>query len=537
MTTPTDPYRKWVRLLSLAVIAIAFIPYLYGYLQTPPGMVYMGFADHPYDQNAYISYIQQASEGKIFIRRDHTLEYQRPLFFMPFNLILGRVARSLHLTPLVTYHIARAVYAYLLLMTIYWLTSFFTSDGRRRFFAFALCACSSGLCWVIPYHTWGALFKNYNLIPICYWVVETVLFEIILSSPHSLTTLFLILSFGLFLRALRGPFLSSSLLGGACVAVLALLHPVDVVTVYIVLSAYFVVLLIGFRGDAILCFRSGLLIFLLSLPVMLYQYYLFTTEPVFIEWSKEAFISPNPLSYVIGYGLVLFLAIPEIVRIARRGTREDWFLLVWAVSTMLLLYAPLSFQRRLSLGLHVPLCVLASGTVFRSMLPWARRFLDTRAKEAVFLVFILLLTVPSNLVKLAISCTEQRNSPLEFYLPRGDWEAMRWMRETHNEDAAVLSNYKSGLYIPAYTGNRSYVGHWSETIDFERKADIANWILYAPDRDELKKSILKRNGIDYIYFGSFERMRAPFAMKNAHFLETIYDRGGVQIYRFNPALP
>ncbi len=537
MTRPSDPYRKWVRLLSIAVIAISFIPYIYGYLNTPPGMAYMGFADHPYDQNSYLSRIQQSMEGKFFILRDFTLEPQRPLFFNPFTWMLGRAAYYLALSPLAIYQVAHAVYAYLLLMGIYWFIGFFVRGGRQRFFAFALCAFSSGLCWTIPYHTWLYLFKRLNLVPICYWIAETIIFESILSFPQFvLTTLFMILGLGFFIRALRGPHLSSSLLGGLSIAVLAFLHPVDVVTVYAVLGVYCLVIMGGFWKESGPVLRSAFLIFLLSLPAMLYQYYLFSTEAVFIAWSKEEFISPNPLSYIIGYGLVLLLAIPEMVRVTRSRDKIGWFLFVWVAVVAVLLYAPLSFQRRLSLGVHIPLCILAAGTVFRTLLPWARRFLSSSYREAVILTIIFLITIPSNIVKIANCCYEQRTNPMEFYLPRADLEAMSWMRQTHNEDAPILSNYKSGLYLPAYTGNRVYVGHWSESVDFGRKAGVADWILFAPGRDDLKRSILKRNGIRYIYFGSFERMRAPFALEKAPYLDKIYDKGGVKIYRVSTGL-
>ena len=534
MTTSRNYYWKWAQLLSLAVIALAFLPYLYGYIHTPPGMRYMGFADHPYDQNSYLSRIQQAQEGKFFSRREFTLEYQRPLFINPFTWTLGRLAYYLGITPLAVYYLAIAVYAYLLLMGIYWFIGFFVLDPRTRLFAFALCAFSSGLCWLIPYRTWGQLFQRYNMVPICYWIAETITFESILSFPQfTLTTLFMILGFGLFLRAQKGPFLSSSVLGGLCVAFLAFLHPVDVVTVYVVMAAYCVVLLFRFKKDALAGFRSALIVAAISLPAMVYQYYLFTTEPVFIEWSKEEFLSPHPLSYIIGYGLVLFLAIPTMVYIARHGKREEWFLFVWVAAVAVLLYAPLSFQRRLSLGVHVPLCVLAAATVFRGVLPRLKRLFGPRYREIAVLICIILITMPANIVKIANCCREQRSNPLEFYLPLADREAMKWMMEHHNEDAPVLSSHKSGLYIPAYTGNRVYVGHWSETLDFEKKTRNANEILFAPGREEQKKAFLKHNGIRYIYFGGFERMRGPFALRNAPFLKKIYARGGVEIYGVN----
>ena len=137
-------------------------------------------------------------------------------------------------------------------------------------------------------------------------------------------------------------------------------------------------------------------------------------------------------------------------------------------------------------------------------------------------------------MKIALCMREMRDNPFEFYLPRGDVEAMRWMMARHNEDAAVLSTHKSGLYLPAYTGNRTYVGHWSETLRFREKARTAEWALYAPGDEAAKRAFLAAQGIRYVYFGNFERMRGRFAMGGARFLDKIYDRGGVAIYRVEP---
>ena len=532
MTSSRDSSLRWAQLIALGAVVAAFLPYLCGYLHTPPGMRYMGFADHPYDQNSYLSRIEQAKEGKFFIRRDFTLEPQRPLFFNPFTWTLGVLARALGLSPLAVYYIAIAVYAYLLLMGIYWFTGLFLEKTRPRLFALALCAFSSGLCWLVPYGTWNALFRAINLVPICYWIAETIIFEAILSFPQfTLMTLLMLLVFGLYLKALRGNVTACGVLGGLCAALLAFVHTVDIVTVYVVLAVHAAVTCFARGREALRAVRAAVLVSAVSLPALTYQYYLFSTEPVFIRWSHEQFISPHPLSYIIGYGIVLFLAVPEMVRIARRGNPAERLLLVWVACVAVLLYAPLSFQRRLSTGVHVALCILAAMTVFRHVLPRLRALLGRRYRELVLLSAIVALTAPANIVKIASCCRAQRSTPLEFYLPAGDLDAMQWMMEHHNEDAAVLSSYKSGLYIPAYTGNRVFVGHWSETLDFTRKARMADLVLFGRGDEKIKRDFLERNGIRYIYYGGFERMRGPFALRGAPFLEKIYDRGGVEIFR------
>jgi len=536
-----SPNRVLIRGIAVAVVGIVFIPYVWGYLHVPPGMVYMGFVDHPYDQNSYLSRIQQASEGKFFIRRDFTLEVQRPLFFNPFTWTLGVIAGVMGLTPLAVYYGALAFYALLLFYIIDWFIRIFVADPRQRVFAFALCAFSSGLCWMIPLRQWEVLLQKYNMVPIDYWIAETITFETVFSFPQfSLSAALMLLGFGFLIKALRGSLVRNSICGGLAIFALSFVHTVDVVTVAVVLAVYTAVILFTFNREGARTLGSVALLSLVALPAFGYMLYLFRTEPVFIQWSKEKFLSPHFLSYIIGYGIVLFLAIPEIVRIFREGSRDEWLLAVWVIAVAVLLYAPLSFQRRLSTAVHIPLCILAARATFRYVLPSlsgeslprgessARR---RDATEVCILAALFLVTVPANIVKISSCIADMRKNPLEYYLYEADLEAMRWMRENHNEDAAILSMYKSGLYLPAYTGNRVYVGHWSETLNFNEKAALAERILYSPGSEVAARDFLKDNRIAYIYFGAFEKMRGRFSLEHAPFLQEIYNRRGVSIYK------
>jgi hypothetical protein len=477
------------------------------------------------------------------MRRDFTLEHQRPLFFNPFTWTLGMVCRMTKLPPLAVYYGALAFYAFLLFSVINWFIGIFIADARQRTFAFALCAFSSGLCWLIPHARWETLFTRHNLVPIDYWIAETITFETIFSFPQfALTALLMLLAFGLMLKSLDGNLVRRSVCGGLALFALSLVHTVDVVTVIAVAAGYLAVVAVWFRADARRLSASCAAAACVAAPAFLYMLYLFTAEPVFIEWSKEKFLSPHPLSYIIGYGLVLALALPGLVRVVKGVNRNDWLLAVWVLCVAVLLYAPLSFQRRLSTAVHIPLCILAAQATFRYVLPaLGRIFLpeepctSTRRRrfDTAVLVVIVLITVPANIVKVASCIIDMRRKPLEFYLFEGDVAAMKWMKDHHNEDAAILASYKSGLYLPAYTGNRVFVGHWSETLKFNEKAAAADWLLYAPDDDASKEEFLRANEISYIYFGNFERMRGRFSLAGAPYLREIYSTGGVRIYRVN----
>ena len=118
-----------------------------------------------------------------------------------------------------------------------------------------------------------------------------------------------------------------------------------------------------FRGRR--CGRR-LLPALVTLPLSAYTFWVTQADPVLRGWTAQN-LTPSPpvWDYVLGYGLILALAVPGAVVAARRRSDTDLLLLAWVGVTALLLYAPFALQRRFSLGLHVPLAILAAMGLFR----------------------------------------------------------------------------------------------------------------------------------------------------------------------------
>ena len=74
--------------------------------------------------------------------------------------------------------------------------------------------------------------------------------------------------------------------------------------------------------------------------------------------THEASISC--LLRLLGYGLVVPLALLGAWRTIRCRDQRKLFLIVWIIAVSALVYAPLLLQRRMVEGLHIALCVLAT---------------------------------------------------------------------------------------------------------------------------------------------------------------------------------
>src|SRR5262249_40155063 len=107
--------------------------------------------------------------------------------------------------------------------------------------------------------------------------------------------------------------------------------------------------------------RWVLLVILPAIPILAYYLLAVNSNPVFAGWNAQnSTPSPSPDKYILGYGLLLIVAIPGLWRGLRYFERDgDRFMLIWVIIMPLLLYAPFNLQRRLFIGLIIPIVYFA----------------------------------------------------------------------------------------------------------------------------------------------------------------------------------
>src|SRR5262249_11994217 len=109
-------------------------------------------------------------------------------------------------------------------------------------------------------------------------------------------------------------------------------------------------------GDAAACAVIGM-------PTTLLQYYFYRTDPVFQQRANYGTLSPEFTAYALGYGLALFLALEGAVLLLRSGSllrpAQRWMPIAWVAGGFIVASLPLPFNRKMIMGTHVPLCLLA----------------------------------------------------------------------------------------------------------------------------------------------------------------------------------
>jgi hypothetical protein len=498
---------RWAASVALVLVAVSCLPYVIAWVATPAGSHFTGLVFNPLDGQSYMAKMRQGLEGSWTFHLAFTPERHRGAYVFLFHLLLGHVARWTGLPLIVIYHIARLLGGTAMLLALYGFAAQVSGAGARlpesalgeRRAMFLLAAVGAGLGWLTGL---GGLLTS-DL-----WVPEAFPAYALLANAHfplSIGLMVAVASCGL--RLVEGspapgggtrPGWRMGLAMAAAALALGVIQPFGLVPVFgglgVMLAARSV------REGAVpwraLVWTVGIAV--LALPYPLYMQWALHADPVLAAWNAQNVTTSPPLwDWALSYGLVLVLAVPGAAVAVRRGRDEDWLLAGWVVVTLAGMYVPLPLQRRLSLGLGVPLGILAGmgwWRVVRQRVRAPRRGLLQGLVVGLSAMTPVFLVLTSSLGALA-------GHPL-LYLSEGEWAAMAWLREHAPSDAVVLCAPETGMFVPAWAGQRVVYGHPFETVDAgERQAEVERF--WAGERDP---AWLEALGVDYFLYGPREHV-------------------------------
>lgn len=482
---------RWAWAVALLAVGLSTAPYIYAYLTAPPDLHFSGLLANVGDGYSYLAKMAQGARGEWLFHLPFTPEPHEGGLIYTFYLALGHGARVLDLPLALVFHLARIAAGLACLLVGYAFIMHFADSVAQRRIAFLLLAFSSGLGWlVVPT---GGLSTDLR-------IPESITFYSLIVNPHFPLALALLLL--VFLGVLAPPVERfgglgrAALLGVASFALISV-QPFTFITLGAVLGPY-----LAWRGlrERRLP-RPGVARMALALavatPVVLYDAWLLTVNPVMRAWTAQNLTpSPPPWDYLLGYGLVLVLAALGAIRGLRQGDTRTHFLIIWVVVTALLLYAPFALQRRLSLGLHVPLTILAGRGVSGVVLPrLGRRWAAALVAATTLTNALLLLTL--------FAGAAQREA--QVYLGRDEWAALGWLREHVPAEAVVLAGPESGLFIPAQAGQRVVYGHPFETVNAAaRRAQVEAYFAGRLGA-AAQATLLHQEGVGWVWLGPRER--------------------------------
>ncbi len=534
---------KLIFLVTVIVIILTQLPVVFGYLNSTSEKAYIGIhSQTSVDILVYFSYIKQIMGNKFLLLDNFTGEMQDYGTFNIVWFLVGLLGRALGLTPGIAFHLARAILAPFLLITVYIFLSYVFEDKFRRRLGFIFISFASGLgFYLFPLFLSGFYDPN-NFFRQAWWPhdlsqPEISIFNTIYQSPHFILswicTLWIFL-FALLAFEKRRP--SYGFYAGLIALAYFNFHPYFIPLIFGVIGVYGVYyflkhrlfdfnLLFGFIFGAVVASLSiGYHFFLLKNSYVISTRATQNVTLVFYLWPA-----------IVGFGAQLPFAFLGFVWAYIRKELDDKFIFftIWLLVSIILLFAPIQFQSRYFQGMQFPLVIFIT---YGLNLLWQYLKSNSNLSKIKFLVnpylitlvFILLFCMSNifNLFRDYYYCTNRLSL---FYINRDALNGFNWLDQQPDKNKLVVAREYYGHLVPGFSGNKVYFAHGHETLFYDSKKIEVNNFFSSSTTQEKKYSWLLDRNISYI-FDDMEDGTVVSRFESLPYLKKVFDAPKAKIY-------
>lgn len=528
------------------------LPFLLEIRSAPPFTVFpLYHTNSDFDFNAYLSVITQGKHGAWLMRDAYTTEPTNPTLFYFFFILVGKAATILQLEPQVAYHLVRSVSIMTYIVTLYLLSRRIL--GPLRGFWGAVFGIIGTIApypfyrepeaYVTYTDWWGNIESLNRLDQMPHYMV---------SATHLFAILLLVYSF------LSAPRIWKLMVAFALAVTAGLFFPPMLMPVLIGVPIAFILewIRVSLKSrKPVLPDAKHLTMLIVVLSGIALPYLLMLREntngfpwDTWSTWEQARWRSVTAFDpkLFISFGLLPLLSLPAALRIFfPRGISgpvgistariRNLTIVVWAYLPFLLLPVTnldvtfISKYRLTTMAPFVPLGILTAETAF---MVYER--LRVRLLRLIIFILVLATTVPvtaSYLVKTLyfVKTTKIANRFYHYYIPVGDWEAIKFLKDHAPAGSVVLTNRFSGSLVPAYTGLTVFLGHHVHTKDFDYKNWQSENFYGNLMPEEMARQFLKEYRIRYVFFGANEQLRSREL--KYRFLTPVYSNlGGTVVY-------
>ncbi|MFQ5922261.1 MAG: hypothetical protein ACE5M4_05405 [Anaerolineales bacterium] len=522
---------KWLLGAVAVILLLTSLPVISGHVFEPNDRVFNGAIYDRYDYSVHLASMQHGARGNWTYQFMYTTEEGGEAYLKLSYILMGQLAGALGLDLAAAYQLFRLLTGGIALVAVYfYMAHGFNSVALRRT-GFALAAAASGIGWLLLILGW---LPQPQVSPIDFWLIDVYVFFSIATFPHF--SMMMVLLMAMALGYLR--FAMTKKVAYWLVAVLAglIMLPLQPFTVALGDLAAFGAILAAWRARKyvrILDLGPYLVLVAFQLPAILYYRELIETDPIWSEFaSQNVVLSPSPIYFLFGIGLVAPLAIWGAWIAYKRRMLLGLQSLFWSASALLLSFSPTLIQRRFALALMVPMALLATTGLGYGFLPALRktRHAWVRPRRGTLLMLCVAATLPSTLYLATGGALYASITPETLYDPTSLHDAINWLSETATPSEAVMASEETGLMIPAFAGIRAFVGHPMETLRYENKVELAERF-FASDGMTVaeRRELLRDCSCDWVLVGPYEHSDSSLRLPDELLLR--YDRGGVKIYQ------
>jgi len=562
---------RFVWAMIAVVLALTSLPYLYGYLSSPPDKQFMGLMLDIPDHGQYLSW-WQSFQSSVLVSNKLTPEPNDPIFFNLLWWVLAQVSLWTGLGYAPVYQAFRWIAGGSFLWTVYRLIAQLLPNSvegvRQRRTAFLLITSSSGLGWglvVLKY----TLTRGELLFPLDVYIAEGNSFLCILGYPHfAFAAAFIALTFEFVWRGWKEEQTRYMVSAGVVALLLGWQHAYDLLFIYGITGAFALLIWLKQRAFPWRLFWGGVIVFALSCSGAIYSVILTTVDPlwkeVLAQFANAGVYTPSPLHLVILFGFPLILAVATGIGLIWQGVsadrsrtpsanvqtckpansrEENLFIMGWFLAGAALNYIPTDFQIHMLNGWQIPMMLLVTKGLYDFIAPAIAQWklgirtganLQTckpaNLRRLVVIVFVLAV-VPTNLYLWTWRFVDLARHDYPFYLHRDDVAALDWLRENSSPDDIVLCSIIVGQYVPALSGNTAFLAHWAQTVDFYDKQNRVARFFDTATPDEERAETLHAFDVDYVLHGPAERKLGDYDPATTPWLALTFSAPQVDVYR------
>ncbi|HEX8832787.1 MAG TPA: hypothetical protein VF719_01240 [Abditibacteriaceae bacterium] len=513
----------------------------------------MGLLYNPDDQNVHFAWAKQAQAGHFFIRdlfTHESLTAPRPLFVNLFTWGMGTVSALTGLSLVAVYHVLRLIFSVAALFCFRALCRAVTPDGRVRTIAVALAAFGAGAGWLQPWLPSHSFIDrpdtSFAMMTEAFMFTSALLLPLHIASFACLAFIYRQVLVGESTQCWK-PVWSAGLVA----FLLTNIHTYDTIPLNVTLllwslknsplSTRALARLKGRHAEGspaetkpFVAWAPPIFIVICTLPPLIYQYFVFRNSAEFRLKALTPTLPPSLLDLALSFSVWIPVCLLGLW-MTRRDARVQ-LIGLWLVVMVACLYLPLSFARKMSEGIILPVALLAAlGIVFLFSQ------LKTRARRIVFLGLSLGLMSLSTLqfVSWCLWNASDNNDSRRhhfmppLYLPEADAAALDYLRVSKIErKRAVLCLPFAGNYIPRETGRTVFIGHWAETLHGKRKLIETLRFFEGKMGEQEALTWLRHNNIGLVLRGSYENRAAASARTTMYNrLLPVYSQAGTRLDR------
>jgi len=535
----------WIIFLSVILLLCTYIPIYRNFQRAPSERFYFGAEEFPIDQIGNLAYVRQGYLGDMFATFNYSIFLGNHPSLVKFEYILiGHAARIFHMDPIIMFRTVQFVLSIIFMLVVYILIRACFSRSSIRILAYVFVLFGTSISWPLQHFSFtdGAVY-------------DVLVFQrMTVAMPHYLlggicsTLSLLFLSRALSHPKAYGSFIAASVTGVFASSFYApnMVLIVSGFPLYILfdaISTYGKTRIFKWNTSAIGTLIAYALV--IAIPIV-YVRYIVGYYWQDLNTAKLEFLNPFKLTffeYVCALGIMFVISIFSIPTVIKRKNISLMLLATWVIvhpigEFFLSPYLHLNPIRYFLTPYFVGFGILAA-VVIEEFGTLVIRIGQYRKQYTLYCVLVLLVLATGTYTyarafKRANRCFCQYGI-LDFAYPqRSVMDGISWLRTHTNPSDIVLSGYRAGMLIPAFSGNRVYTSWWYKLIQpssFPIVLDgLADFYRQNLSEDDAK-AYLKRYNISYIFYSDEEYMLKPSAWGLQYpFLTEVYNHAGVMIY-------